>query len=112
VPRIDGAHAAGVVVGAGPASAVTALALAQRFLPRGERYEIRYRGLYGIHQRVASRFGAGQVFLAGDAAPRDPATRRARLDELRAICADPVRHKAFLRRSSLIESVRKAAGID
>jgi 3-(3-hydroxy-phenyl)propionate hydroxylase len=43
---------------------------------------------------------------------RDPATRRARLDELQAICADPVRHKAFLLRSSLIESVRKAAGID
>lgn len=43
---------------------------------------------------------------------RDPATRRARLDELRAICADPARHQAFLLRSSLIESVRRAAGID
>jgi hypothetical protein len=31
---------------------------------------------------------------------------------VRAICADPVRHKAFPLRSSLIESVRKAAGID
>jgi 3-(3-hydroxy-phenyl)propionate hydroxylase len=149
----------------------------QHFFPRGEPYEIRYRGLYKFHQRVADRFRAGRVFLAGDAAhvnnpagglgmnsgihdgmelaelldlvdlgaadagildrydrrrrplnvefvqqqtvankrrleERDPATRRARLDELRAICADPVRHKAFLLRSSLIESVRKAAGID
>jgi 3-(3-hydroxy-phenyl)propionate hydroxylase len=42
---------------------------------------------------------------------RDPATRKAHLDELREICADPARHRAFLMRSSLLESVRKAAGI-
>jgi len=34
--------------------------------------------------------------------------RRANLDELRARSEDPVRHKEFLMRSSLIESVRKA----
>jgi 3-(3-hydroxy-phenyl)propionate hydroxylase len=148
----------------------------QHFFPRETAYDIRYRGLYKFHQRVAGRFSAGRVFLAGDAAhvnnpagglgmnsgvhdgmelaelldlvnrgaadasildrydrrrrplnvefvqqqtvankrrleERDPATRQARLDELRAICADPVRHKAFLLRSSLIESVRKAAGM-
>jgi 3-(3-hydroxy-phenyl)propionate hydroxylase len=148
----------------------------QHFFPNAAPYDIHYRGLYKFHQRVASCFGAGRVFLAGDAAhvnnpagglgmnsgihdgmelaelldlvqrgsadasilgrydrrrrplnvefvqqqtvankrrleERDPETRRARLDELREICADPARHKAFLLRSSLIESVRKAAGI-
>ena len=39
----------------------------------------------------------------------DPKVRRANLDELRARAEDPVRHKEFLMRSSLIESVRKAA---
>ena len=39
---------------------------------------------------------------------RDPTSRQAALDELSAICADPVRHKAFLMRASLIDSVRKA----
>ena len=38
----------------------------------------------------------------------DPKVRRANLDELRARSEDPVRHKEFLMRSSLIESVRKA----
>jgi len=38
----------------------------------------------------------------------DPKVRRANLDELRARAEDPVRHKEFLMRSSLIESVRKA----
>jgi len=39
----------------------------------------------------------------------DPKVRSANLDELRARAEDPVRHKEFLMRSSLIESVRKAA---
>lgn len=39
---------------------------------------------------------------------KDPAARRQRLDELRAIGEDPVRQKQFLLRSSLIASVRKA----
>jgi 3-(3-hydroxy-phenyl)propionate hydroxylase len=38
---------------------------------------------------------------------RDPAARQARLGELRATAADPVRHKEFLMRSSLIESVQR-----
>ena len=149
----------------------------QHFFPKAEPYDIHYRGLYKFHQRVASRFSVGRVFLAGDAAhvnnpagglgmnsgihdgmelaelldlvnrraadpailerydrrrrplnvefvqqqtvankrrleERDPETRRARLDELRQICGDPARHKAFLLRSSLVESVRRAAAID
>ena len=40
----------------------------QRFFPRDEPYDVHYRGLYRFHQRVASRFRAGRVFLAGDAA--------------------------------------------
>lgn len=41
----------------------------------------------------------------------DPAQRQARFDELRAIQDDPVKHKQWLLRTSLIESVRKARGI-
>ncbi len=37
---------------------------------------------------------------------RDPATRRAYHDELRAIEADPAKHRAHLLRSSLIQSLR------
>jgi 3-(3-hydroxy-phenyl)propionate hydroxylase len=40
----------------------------QRFFPRAEPYEIDYRGVYRFHQRVASRFRHGRIFLAGDAA--------------------------------------------
>ncbi len=42
---------------------------------------------------------------------KDPAARRQRMDELRALEADPVRQKAFLMRSSLIASVRQARTI-
>lgn len=149
----------------------------QHFWPRAEPYDIRYRGLYKFHQRVAQTFRRGRMFLAGDAAhvnnpmgglgmnsgvhdglelaellelvqsgradvsildrydrrrrplnveyvqqvtvankrrleERDPVIRRQRLDELRRICDDPVAHKAFLLKASLIESVRKAATID
>ena len=40
----------------------------QHFFPQTGRYEIRYRGIYRFHQRVASTFRAGRAFLAGDAA--------------------------------------------
>ncbi|MBY0438330.1 MAG: FAD-dependent monooxygenase [Burkholderiales bacterium] len=43
---------------------------------------------------------------------KDPAARQRRLDELRATEADPAKQKAFLMRSSLIASVRRAATID
>jgi len=42
---------------------------------------------------------------------KDPAVRAANFDELRATAADPERHRRFLLRSSLIDSVRKAASI-
>ena len=42
---------------------------------------------------------------------RDPNVRQANLDELRAAADDPARHRSFLLRTSLIESVRKAASI-
>ncbi|MGO1561902.1 MAG: FAD-dependent oxidoreductase, partial [Actinomycetaceae bacterium] len=43
---------------------------------------------------------------------KDPEVRKQRLDELRATAADPERHLAYLRRSSLLDSVgeRSAAG--
>jgi 3-(3-hydroxy-phenyl)propionate hydroxylase len=43
---------------------------------------------------------------------RDPAARRARFDELRAIAEDPAKHREFLLRTSLIASARKAQGIE
>lgn len=149
----------------------------QYFWPNADPYEIQYRGLYKFHQRVASSFRGGRMFLAGDAAhvnnpmgglgmnsgvhdglelaelfdlvqrrerdesvldrydrrrrplnveyvqqvtvankrrleERDPIVRRQRLDELRQIVADPRKHKAYLLKASLIESVRKARTIE
>jgi 3-(3-hydroxy-phenyl)propionate hydroxylase len=43
---------------------------------------------------------------------RDPRVRQENFDELRRTAADPALHKQFLLRTSLIESVRKAAKID
>jgi 3-(3-hydroxy-phenyl)propionate hydroxylase len=40
----------------------------QSFLPRSERYPIKYKSIYKVHQRVAKEFRAGRVLLAGDAA--------------------------------------------
>ena len=43
---------------------------------------------------------------------REPAARQARFDELRAIEADPARQRAFLMRSSLLESARKVQSVE
>jgi 3-(3-hydroxy-phenyl)propionate hydroxylase len=40
----------------------------QHFFPQEQEFEIRYRGVYRFHQRVASHFRAGRIFIAGDAA--------------------------------------------
>src|SRR6266581_2918841 len=145
----------------------------QGVFPTDLPYDVVHRNLYKVHQRVAAKFRAGRIFLAGDSAhvnnpigglglncgihdamelagtldqvvhgladeslldryerrrrpmniqfvqeatiankrrleENDPKVRRANLDELRARAEDPVRHKEFLMRSSLIESVRKA----
>jgi 3-(3-hydroxy-phenyl)propionate hydroxylase len=40
----------------------------QKFFPAERRYEVVHRNLYVTHQRVARRFRAGRVLLAGDAA--------------------------------------------
>jgi 3-(3-hydroxy-phenyl)propionate hydroxylase len=50
---------------AAPAAIETML---QSFEPREAPYEIRYNSFYRVHQRVAGRFRAGRVLLAGDAA--------------------------------------------
>ena len=145
----------------------------QHFFPQAEAFEIRYRGVYRFHQRVAASFRRGRVFIAGDAAhvnnpaggmgmnsgihdgmelaeilstvmrtgddedlldryqrrrralnievvqrdtvinkrrleERDPAIRRTHLDELKRNADDPVTHKQFLLRASLLDSVRRA----
>jgi 3-(3-hydroxy-phenyl)propionate hydroxylase len=38
---------------------------------------------------------------------KDPAAREANFDNLRRTAADPVAHRAFLMRTSLLESVRR-----
>jgi 3-(3-hydroxy-phenyl)propionate hydroxylase len=43
---------------------------------------------------------------------KDPAVRKRNLDELRGIAADPMRHKEYVVRSSMIWSVRHAASIE
>jgi len=40
----------------------------QRFLQRRERYQIKYKSIYRVHQRVAKEFRLGRILLAGDAA--------------------------------------------
>src|SRR5262245_23502754 len=40
----------------------------QCFHARPERYDIRYKSTYRVHQRVAKDFRLGRVLLAGDAA--------------------------------------------
>jgi 3-(3-hydroxy-phenyl)propionate hydroxylase len=130
-------------------------------------YETVHRTLYRVHQKVASRYRLGRVFLAGDAAhinnplggmgmngglhdalslsskliqgedldryeaerrpvaieyinantarnrklmaERDPEARRRAQDEMCRIAADPVAAKAFLMKSSMIETLRRSA---
>jgi 3-(3-hydroxy-phenyl)propionate hydroxylase len=40
----------------------------QGFLPRKERWQIIYKSIYRVHQRVAAAFRNGRMLLAGDAA--------------------------------------------
>ena len=40
----------------------------QYFVPRTDPYDVRYKGIYRVHQRVAREFRRGRVLLAGDAA--------------------------------------------
>lgn len=143
----------------------------QQICPKAGPYDIVHATAYRVHQRVAERYVAGRIFLAGDAAhlnnplggmgmnggihdavnlteklvriwngaplsemgryerqrrkvaidtvqeqslrnrkimaENDPAARAAHHDELRAIAADPVRHKAYLMRSSMLQSLHE-----
>ena len=40
----------------------------QAIVPRGEAYEVLEKRAYRVHQRIASSYGAGRIWLAGDAA--------------------------------------------
>jgi len=69
------------------------------------RYERRRRPLnieYVQQQTVANKKRLEE---------RDPKVRQANFDELKRIASDPLLHKQFLMRTSLIESVRKSARI-
>lgn len=71
-----------------------------------DRYERRRRPLnieYVQEQTVANKRRLEE---------RDPARRAERFRELAETAADPGRHRAFLLRASLIESARRAAGVD
>lgn len=134
---------------------------------RAVPYETVHRTLYRVHQRVASKYRVGRVFLAGDAAhinnplggmgmngglhdalnlcnkllrgenldlyeaerrpvaieyinantarnrrlmaERDPEARRRAQDEMCRIAEDPIAAKAFLMKSSMIETLRRAS---
>ena len=143
----------------------------QALCPNPAGYDIVHATAYRVHQRVAERFVAGRIFLAGDSAhvnnplggmgmnggihdainltdklapvikgeapladvgryerqrrkvtleavqaqtlrnrqmmaENDPQQRRAYHDELRSIVADPARHRDYLLRSSMIQSLR------
>jgi len=142
----------------------------QSVLPLPRRYDVVHTTAYRVHERVADRYVAGRVFLAGDAAhvnnplggmgmnggihdamnlaeklcavwngapralmgryerqrrkvaletvqaqtlrnrqmmnERDPAARRAFQDELRRTVADTDRHRAYVRRTSMLQSLR------
>jgi 3-(3-hydroxy-phenyl)propionate hydroxylase len=147
-----------------------------RPLLRGQEPEVVHKKVYSVHQRVAAKFRAGRVLLAGDAAhannpigglglncgihdamelvdslaayaggeadedvldryerrrrqlniefvqrqtidnkrrleEKDPVARKGRLDNLAAMATDPARAREFLLRTSLIESVRRAAAM-
>ena len=40
----------------------------QRFVPRPQPYDVPYKGIYRVHQRVAKEWRRGRILLAGDAA--------------------------------------------
>jgi len=42
--------------------------LMQGFQPKAGRYQIQYKSMYKVHQRVAGQFRIGRALLAGDAA--------------------------------------------
>ena len=72
-----------------------------------------------LDKYVRQRRGANVAFVQAQSIrnkqvleEKDPTVRRRNLDELRAIAADPARHKEYVVRSSMIWSVRHAAGID
>jgi 3-(3-hydroxy-phenyl)propionate hydroxylase len=72
-----------------------------------------------LDRYVRQRRGANVAFVQAQSIrnkqvleEKDPAVRKHNLDELRAIAADPVRHKEYVVRSSMIWSVRHAASID
>jgi 3-(3-hydroxy-phenyl)propionate hydroxylase len=42
---------------------------------------------------------------------KDPALRAQRMQELRAVCADPVKAREYLLNSSMINSIRRAESV-
>ena len=148
----------------------------QNFVPRRVPYDVRYKSVYRVHQRVCTTFRAGRVLLAGDAAhinnplgafglnsglhdainlagklgrvwrgegdgglldlyarqrraaaveqaqsmsirnkrqleERDSGAQRARLRELMAIAADPVRAREYLLETSMISGLQQSFAV-
>lgn len=112
----DAAHVNNPMGGLGMNSGVhDGLELAELFdlVQRGERDES-VLDRYDRRRRPLNVEYVQQVTVANKRRleERDPVVRKDRLDELRRIVADPVKHKAFLLKASLIESVRKARTIE
>jgi 3-(3-hydroxy-phenyl)propionate hydroxylase len=147
-----------------------------KFFPGFSNFEVAYRSIYSVSQRVAETFNKGRVLLAGDAAhvnnpigglgmnggihdainlapkladlwhgaghedaldlytrqrrraqhdfvqeqtirnkreleERDPAVRRGNLDALRRVAEDPKRARDYLRRATLVESIRTVSAV-
>ncbi len=75
IPKVDGSPVWRVVFPASPDQDEAILLSEsevqrrlQGFIPKPEPYEVTFRGLYPVHQRVARTFRVGHVLLAGDAA--------------------------------------------
>jgi 3-(3-hydroxy-phenyl)propionate hydroxylase len=149
--------------------------LLQGVVPMPRPYEIRHRTAYRVHERVASRYVAGRMLIAGDAAhvnnplggmglnggihdafnlaekvtavvrgapldtlerygrqrrkvaldvvqqttlrnrailnTREPAARQAYYDDLRRTVDNPEAHRAYLMRTSMIQSLRDVADL-
>lgn len=71
-------------------------------------------GLLDLYTRQRRPIAEAEILAQSDRnrsrmQERDPERRKVMMDEMQAMLADPVRHKAYVMRSSMIDGLRKAA---